>query len=96
MGTFGYCKIDIEYSDNAKNEDIKAFIKEISDCEELSVEVKDDNYISISSGRIQNLEYQLGVLESIAEKHECVITLDGSAYEEAMFGIYYDKKEDKK
>jgi glyceraldehyde-3-phosphate dehydrogenase/erythrose-4-phosphate dehydrogenase len=91
MGTFGFTEIVVNFEQEATEEEIDAFFKEIKDNKELESSVKDKEVITISSQRLANLSYQEGIFNDIVKKHSCVYEALGNSFIESDSSVYYVK-----
>jgi len=94
MGIYGFIDIQVEFKDNATPNEIEAFCKEIDNTENLTISGIDNCCYTIENGRMQNLEFQINLFETVVKKHSCVLSANGNAYCEAYVGVCYDAEEE--
>lgn len=90
MGTYGFCRIYVTYSNGVKKEQVESFLNELATDRGLDFDREDLAFFKISSERIQNLDYQCEKVRDIAKKHPCVTELSFNGFIEHDVGVYYN------
>ena len=97
MGTYAEILLTVDFKDGTKKEMIDEFIKKIDENQELSsniIRYNNDIELFLSSGRIQNLEYQLEIVRKIMVESEIVEEASGSIMMESGDSFFYNSGDD--